>query len=440
VAPSGNGGGPGLGSTSYQVTTQPVNPDPMSGYTRDQVQQLLSNLNQDKVAAAGDAHMSVSGALAQTAQNLIDHANVLSANWSGQAAQNAMTQFQQLHDTAISLSQASAQTGSVLQWLGRTILPYYAGYQLYQNDWVNNIESAFGYNAANTDAQQLMQRLNDRFVQANAALPPTVDKTPLPGSTNYGPPGTTSGLPNPGGGIPGGGPPGGRPPGGGGGLPGSGLPGTGQGGTVPGAPGAGTFPGAPGTGMPGSGLPGTGSGLPGSGLGPGSGMPLPGTTQTAGYTGPVPSGFGSIPGAGSGLSGAPGLTGGPGFGGPGAGGLTPVPALGGLPGGGLPGGGAFGGPKGAGLAGESGLGGPKGTGLSGEGAGGVNPEGAAAGDAAAAGAQDGAAAEGMNGFPMGGAGSGQGSEKERKRDAWMNEDDDIWGLNEVSAVPPVIGG
>jgi hypothetical protein len=46
----------------------------------------------------------------------------------------------------------------------------------------------------------------------------------------------------------------------------------------------------------------------------------------------------------------------------------------------------------------------------------------------------------MAGFPMGGSGSGQGSEKERKRDAWMNEDDDIWGLNEVSAVPPVIGG
>jgi hypothetical protein len=93
------------------------------------------------------------------------------------------------------------------------------------------------------------------------------------------------------------------------------------------------------------------------------------------------------------------------------------------------------------------LGGPAGDGaLSGLGAAaltdgprGINPRGAAADEAAAMGAQDGVAAEGMAGLPMGGAGAGQGGEKERKREAWMNEDDEIWGLNEVPTVLPVIG-
>jgi hypothetical protein len=51
--------------------------------------------------------------------------------------------------------------------------------------------------------------------------------------------------------------------------------------------------------------------------------------------------------------------------------------------------------------------------------------------------QDGSRA--MSGFPMGGAGTGQ-SERERRRYAWMYDDEDIWGTDGVDCVPPVIYG
>jgi len=405
VANPGSGGATPTQADKYPVRTQdvsvpPVILAPLSGSKGGVIASLLKSLNPGAVASAGKAHTDVSEALAQTAQNLIDHATVLSQSWSGQAAQNAMNQFRQLHDTAIKLAQASAQTGSVLQWLGGEILPWYKDYQ-FSDNIVQNITEG--------EAVDILTRLGNRLVMANDGLPDSVDKTQLPGPANYGTPGTTNGLPNPG--VPGAGlPPGSGLPGGG--LPGNGgaggvnggLPGSGQGGTVPGMPGTGTVPGAPGTGVPGS----------GTGAPPGVGSSVPGTTQTAGYTGPPPGlGSGNVPGLGAGVPKMPGLGGGPGLGG-----LAPIPPLGGL-------------------AGDGALGGP-GAALS-DGPGGLNAEKAAADEAAAMGAQDSAAAEGMAGMPMGGGGAGQGGEKERKREAWMNEDDEIWGLNEVSTVPPVIG-
>jgi len=60
-------------------------------------------------------------------------------------------------------------------------------------------------------------------------------------------------------------------------------------------------------------------------------------------------------------------------------------------------------------------------------------------DAAAANGAGGASADDMGGFPMmGGAAPGQ-SEKERRRQAWMNEDEDIWGVP-TGCVPTVIEG
>jgi hypothetical protein len=44
----------------------------------------------------------------------------------------------------------------------------------------------------------------------------------------------------------------------------------------------------------------------------------------------------------------------------------------------------------------------------------------------------------MTGVPMAGTGSGQ-QEKERRREAWMNEDESIWGMP-ADHVPPVIEG
>jgi hypothetical protein len=62
-------------------------------------------------------------------------------------------------------------------------------------------------------------------------------------------------------------------------------------------------------------------------------------------------------------------------------------------------------------------------------------------DATAGGAADGAdaTADGMfpGMMPLGGAGGGQGQDKDRSRQAWMAEDEDVWGAGQP-AVPPVI--
>lgn len=62
----------------------------------------------------------------------------------------------------------------------------------------------------------------------------------------------------------------------------------------------------------------------------------------------------------------------------------------------------------------------------------------AAADGSAAAGAEGSAAPGMAGFPMTGVGAGQ-SEKDRQRQAWMYEDEDIWGLP-TDCIPPVIEG
>jgi hypothetical protein len=52
----------------------------------------------------------------------------------------------------------------------------------------------------------------------------------------------------------------------------------------------------------------------------------------------------------------------------------------------------------------------------------------------------GAAAEDSGGFPMmGGGAGGQRSGNDRQRQAWMQEDADIWGEEADRRVPPVIG-
>jgi hypothetical protein len=62
-------------------------------------------------------------------------------------------------------------------------------------------------------------------------------------------------------------------------------------------------------------------------------------------------------------------------------------------------------------------------------------------DATAGGAADGADATADGTFPgmmpLGGTGSGQGQDKDRSRQAWMAEEEDVWGAGQP-AVPPVI--
>ncbi len=410
------GGGGGSGTppdpNSYPVATWRVSADPSetSGLKWRQVKDYLDGTNASQVANAGNAYDQASASLANLAGRLVTHAQLLSENWGGQSASQAIGQFKDLHDAAANAANANWQVGNVLSWYGNEILPWYvqnAPHPGTLGGWYEDV----GGDDTNADgaAQQHLARLNDRIVQASNAYPAAVQmKLPPPGTDNQGYGGGGSGGGGAGGGVRGGGIPGG---------PGGGIPGGG----IPGGPGGG-IPGGPGGGMPGGGGP--GGGIPGGGI-PGGGVPGGGHGSLAGYNPPgvpgggLPGGPGGIPGGGIAGGGIPG--GGLAGGGPGAGGLGGG-GLGGLP---IPGGGVLGG----------GLDGAGDAGLSG-GAGGLAAEEAAARDAAAA---EGMAGRGMTGMPMmGGAGGGQGG-KERERQTWLTEDEDFWGANEGDLAPPVIG-
>jgi uncharacterized protein YukE len=483
-----DGGGYGaITGNTYDIKTMAVAPDSASGYTAAQIEQLFSWLDPGAAAQAGSAHTAASKTLTDIADSLVKHVQTLNQSWTGTAAQNAVGNFQQLHETAVGLAQASAQTGAVLSWMGNVILPWYRSYRAPSNGIVGNIESLFGSNPQDKAAQAVMARLNNRLVQGNSGLPPTVSQHLSINGTSGG----HSGAPMTGGLATGGtvaGPAGAGGAGGGLGRLAAGGGGGGGGGGV-GRPGGGTGGG------------GGGLGHPGTGGGGGTIAPIP-VTHLAGNPPPVGIGTGPGPGVGPGPGGLPG-GGAPGpvgsGGGPGAGGGFPFPG-GGLPGGGGTGGLGGDGPGGAGSGGSglggdgpggagsggSGLGGdgPGGAGSGGSGLGGDGPGGAGpggegigpepmigvvpgdsavmgpdgmigmvssdpgaaglgAGDASAAGATgaDGAAAgaadSGM-GFPMSGSAGGQ-RERERYRQAWMAEDADVWE-SAVELVPALIGG
>ncbi len=345
----GGGGGGGIVGNRYAIKTMSVAAGSASGYSASEIEQLFEGLDPAAAAQAGSAHTAASNTLADIADSLIQHVQVLNDSWGGTAAQTAVGSFQQLHQTAVGLAQASAQTGGVLSWLGETILPFYKAYKAPGNGIVGDVESVFGHNPANSAAQGVMERLNNRLVQANQELPASVSQD----------------LPQ-----------GGWPALGGHSTTVAGAGGSGSGGSGSGQPGAGGLGHLAGGGASRVGLSG------GTGVGAGSGVRPVGSTGAVGHLthlasagppgGSGAAGAGLNTGAGPGSAGA-GAPGGPaggggagGFGGMGLGGRGV--AGGGEPGadgdpvvGGEPGIGGTGGQAGAGgdpvVGGEPGIGG-----------------------------------------------------------------------------------
>src|SRR5258708_23924269 len=196
----GGGGWSAITGNTYPIKTEAVAPSSASGMTAQEVEALLSYLDPSAGAEAGKAHTAAAKTLQTVADSLVTHAQALAGGWSGTAAQGSIAALQQLHQTAIQLAQASAQTGATLQWLGETILPFYKNWKAPSNGIVGTVESWFGHNPADQAAQQIMQRLNNRLSQANAGLPPSVSQNlPTIGKAGH-PPATTGGI-APGGGA-----------------------------------------------------------------------------------------------------------------------------------------------------------------------------------------------------------------------------------------------
>jgi uncharacterized protein YukE len=460
---------------------------------------ILNGLNPDEVAQAGQAHLELAETLSRIADRLATNAQTLAQNWQGDAAQAAMNRFQAMHDQTAQLAQQATQTGNVLTWLGTDVLPKFqqlpdprvtsttahdeqTGAKIGEKvagtggavigDGAGAVVGGFehmlglgnnGQAQANATAQKYLTALNTHLVTAYNNMPQTAGianarsgGSPAPvsvppagasgaGGVTHAPP--VSPVPGPDGTGTSGGTGTGTHTGTGHTSSGSGSAGTGgstvsrvspvsssPGGTSGNGGSTGNLQGltpAPGGATP----PGTGGGVPGAtgpgpGAGPGSGMPIPG--------GPVPRGGGSGNSDNAELVDENGLGngGGPDDGGRAADG-SPVPEdaamLNGPDGDGLPG---IDGANGPGMLGAA----DPATATATDGAVSGAPLGAESGDAAGSSAlgADNTTGADMTGVPMGGAGAAR-QEKERRRQAWMNEDESIWGMP-TDHVPPVIEG
>jgi uncharacterized protein YukE len=498
LADGGGGGNPTVSGDSFTVKILPVTAGSVSSYTAQEIMELFSGLEPSAVAQAGTAHLAAASKLTDLANAVTTHVSRLQGTWGGEAAQSAVEAFGKLQTSATELANAAQQTGTVLTTLGTDVLPQYQNWTTVvpaSGDGLTAAQSQQMQTDANTAAQQKLAELNEALVSANSALPntvkvtlPTLGKTAgtasVPGFSGSAGSGGVGALPSSststgGGGSSSGGnphtgtsptprigtppttttkpapvtlssapPPGANP---GGGVPGA-NPGGAPGGTgsTPSTggnfPGAGTSPVLPASTTPTS--PSGGSG-PKSGTTPGDDDSVPGTEEpTTGDVPGVPNGI--LPGSTSPVGGLP-----PGddnvspsgFNNPGAGdGVVPgEDPFGVMPGDtavigpdgmiGVPGSpmGGFGAFSSDSAAGGFGPGDPAGS----FGGGGIADGNIAAGSVSGADGADGVG--GYGGFPMGGGVGGRNNnEKERYRDSWMNEDEELWNGG-VPLVPSLIG-
>jgi uncharacterized protein YukE len=480
---------------TYPITEDTdFSPGSSAGYSWEQVKGLIEATDPGAISAAGAAYGELASTLTDISSQLAGHGQTLAANWGGSTAVTAVSQVQQLYQTAADLQANTWAAQQSLAWYGPVLNTFRASLPQPATTHPADVQ------AANQAAQERMSALNSHLETAFYQMPGAVNKNLPPalagsggaggsGGTGAGGRGTGGGLPGSGAG---GATPGGHPAG----APGSGPAGTGAGPTLgtpphlasgsgadPGTTLAGltpTTPGGPGAGGAGTGGTGLGGG-PGLGSVPPPGAPAPGgpgilPPAPRGGSGGDPGGSGSGPGstgdrppaeAGTGGEPAPGEAGS---------GLprsvlrtfTDEPAPAGGFGASEPG---LTGEPGPGMAGEPGPG-TAADGLAAQGdtafAGGRMPGSMPMTGAGAAGGQaeaerssqywasedeatwgpdlspagpagpGSAAGDGM-GWMMPGGGAGRGQERERSRLAWLGEDDDFWGTGDA-AVPPVIGG
>jgi hypothetical protein len=432
-----------------------------AGYTWQQVQALLGNTDPGAISSAGAAYGQFAGKLTEVASKVAGLGHTLAGSWGGSTALTAVSQVQQLYQTAADMQANAWQAQHALTWYGSVLGAFKANLPQPASQHPADVA------AANQAAQQRMAALNGHIQTAYYAMPGAVNKNlppklagtgggaslssatggggsgrpsfssaspagagggpgagtgPGSGAPGTASPGASAGFPPPGSTPP---PPGSTPPPGGspppasqvaGAGPGAGSPAPGgPGGPVPGggAPG-GTTPGGAAGGVvppgPGGGATGGDGGAPGEGTVPGGSALPPGEETVPGGSG-VPPGADTVPG-GSGVPPGEGTVPG-GTGSPDGGRLGSLPGEDPGPGGGV----APGEPAGA-VSGVPPAGGGPGDPAPGD------PAGFGAGaDASPGGAMEG----GM--FPMTGtAGGGAGAGSfDRARQSWTTEDDGTWG-------------
>lgn len=399
------------GTPFLPVTVNEVTPSETSGMDAPSVMGILHNLDVDGVREAASAHTALGETLDRIGTNLMAHGNTLAGSWQGDAAQAAVETFQQMHSQTTQLAAQAKQTGQVLHWTANVMeqyknLPTPAGDASTPAPTPGGapgaaigdvtaavagiVNPAAGHQAkVNAQAQQYLNELNQHLVTANNSMPPSIGHAHSAPATGSAHGGTVTGA--------------------------SGGAGRSAGGQGSG-PYTGTGP-APGSSVPGAG-PGTGSpsGTPATTAAPLPHAPSTAALQSSAAPAPAP----AAPSVPAPAAAAPGGTAVP----P----MVPVGPASGASGSSSASGGSLGSTTDEDDSEESS------TLASAEEPEGEDSDNATIGDRK----QNAASGEGSALPMMGGSGGGQ-SGAERQREAWINEDKNIWGLPQGDIGPEIDG-
>jgi uncharacterized protein YukE len=291
----------------------------------DQMNQILNSTDPGAVKEAGAAYKAAAQKFSNTMEALRREVKALVDNWGGEAAEKAVNQMEKLYNSTHELYTGTWQVGyslsdhgEKLQWYkdhqpGKGLIPGVSMGDVATGGAAavatgnpvtgliaGGVSALTGDSGEDQAAQEHMNRLATRTIEANQAMPESIAPD-FPGQGRYGPGGDPPQGPTPysGGGAPGGG---------GGSVPSDPF---GSGGSDPfaaskpdpfgNAPGAGSGAGA------GNDPFGSGTDLAGVGGGPGAGAGL-GSGGLGGGAG-AGAGLGGGPGAGAGLGGGPNAAG-----------------------------------------------------------------------------------------------------------------------------------
>ena len=166
-------------------------PGGSGGYTWQQVRSLLAGTDPGAIATAGAAYGQLSSTLTSISSRLAGHGQTLAANWGGSTAVTAVSQVQQLYQTAADLQANTWAAQQALAWYGPVLETFRASLPQPASSHPADVQ------AANQAAQQRMAALNSHLETAYYQLPAVVNKNlppPLAGSSG-GPAGSVPARP-----------------------------------------------------------------------------------------------------------------------------------------------------------------------------------------------------------------------------------------------------
>ena len=155
-------------------------PGGSGGYTWQQVRSLLAATDPGAISTAGAAYGQLSSTLTSISSRLAGHGQTLAANWGGSTAVTAVSQVQQLYQTAADLQANTWAAQQALAWYGPVLETFRGSLPQPASSHPADVQ------AANQAAQQRMAALNSHIETAYYQLPAVVNKNlppPLAGSS-----------------------------------------------------------------------------------------------------------------------------------------------------------------------------------------------------------------------------------------------------------------